>query len=178
MPPEDTMTATTAAEHAHDTSRRPTAEALALVGWIALSLSAGLVGQWLGGGMPDPWYQQLNKPPFTPPGWVFAPVWSTLFVLMGIAAWLVWRTNRSGRRLALALFCVQLIPNAAWSGLFFGLHRPGLALIDLGLLVILLAWTIGAFWRIRRLAAGLLGPYLAWCLFAALLNASIWRMNA
>lgn len=125
------------------------------------------------------WYQELAKPPFSPPDWVFGPVWTVLYLMMGVAAWLVWR--RAGLRdgaAALTLFGVQLALNAAWSWLFFGFRLPGVAFVELLVLWAAIAATLVAFWR-TTLAAGLLMvPYLAWVSFAAALNLALWRLNA
>ena len=126
---------------------------------------------------PGAWYQSLSKPPWNPPDWIFAPVWSVLFISMALAAWLVLRSQRAGRRMALLVFAIQLILNGAWSWLFFGLHEPGLALLELVLLWIAILVTILLFARIRRLAALLLIPYLAWVSFAGALNYSLWQLN-
>ena len=123
------------------------------------------------------WYAELQKPEWNPPGWVFGPVWSTLYLLMAIAAWLVWNSSHAARNGAIALWCVQLVVNAAWSWLFFGLHRPGWALADLALLIVAVVWTLRKFYTIRPLAGILLLPYLAWILFAWVLNLTLWRMN-
>ena len=121
------------------------------------------------------WYSGLVKPSWTPPSWVFGPVWSVLYLCMAVAAWLVWRKGNA--LVPLTFFAVQLAFNAAWSWLFFGLHSPGAALIDIVLLWIAIAATTIAFWR-RSVVAGLLFlPYLAWVSFAATLNFAIWRLN-
>ncbi len=125
------------------------------------------------------WYAGLAKPAWTPPGWVFGPVWTTLYALMGIAAARVWLRRRHTRpgRASLALFGLHLALNAAWSFLFFGLRSPGLGLAEIvvlwATLVVLVAW----WWRLERIAAVLLLPYVAWASFAAVLNAAIWGLN-
>ncbi len=124
--------------------------------------------------MPDAWYAGLRKPSFNPPGWVFGPVWTVLYLLMGVAAWLVWL--RRGRT-ALGLFAGQLTLNAVWTPLFFGAHAPLAALVDLALLWVLLLATGVGFFRIRPVAGWLLMPYLAWVSFAAALNLQIVRLN-
>ncbi|MHB1038308.1 MAG: TspO/MBR family protein [Pirellulales bacterium] len=117
----------------------------------------------------------LTKPSWTPPGWLFGPVWSVLYLSMAVAAWLVWRKGNAV--MPLALFAVQLTFNAAWSWLFFGLHSPGMAFIDIVLLWAAIVATTIVFWR-RSLVAGLLFvPYLAWVSFAGVLNFGIWRLN-
>jgi len=125
------------------------------------------------------WYGQLNKPSFNPPGWVFAPVWTDLYILMGVAAFLVLRKGLDKRavQVALVLFCLQLGLNALWSPLFFGLHRIGWALVDILALWLAIVATIWAFGRVTASAAVCLVPYLAWVSFASVLNASLWQLN-
>jgi len=146
--------------------------AAGLVGWIVICFGAAAIGARF---RPDAWYADLDKPAWNPPSWVFAPVWTVLYALMGGAAWLAWR--EAGLGLELVPFAVQLGLNAAWTWLFFGRHRPGLALLDLAALWIAIAATLAAFWRVRPLAGGLLLPYFAWVSFAAALNAAVWRRN-
>lgn len=149
-----------------------------LAAFLAVSFAAGGVGNLLGGSGVREWYPTLTKPSFTPPAWVFGPVWSLLYAMMGVAAWLVWR-ERGLRRAAgaMILFAAQLVCSAAWSGLFFGLRSPGAALADIAALWGLLVATVAAFWRIRPAAAALLLPYLGWVSFAAILNYEFWRLN-
>lgn len=129
--------------------------------------------------MPGDWYAALAKPSWNPPGWLFGPVWSTLYAMMAVAAWLVWQRGEGGvRRRALGLYLGQLVLNAAWTPLFFGLHLMGIALAEMLLLWVMIAATIVAFHRVHRLAAWLLFPYLAWVSFAAVLNFTLWRLNA
>lgn len=133
------------------------------------------------GGMftPGEWYAQLAKPSWTPPAWIFAPVWTLLYTMMAVAGWLAWlRAGLAGGRIAFTFFGIQLALNAAWSWIFFGLHRPGLAALEIIVLWLAIAATIGAFWRIRPASGALLLPYLAWVSFAAALNMAIWRLNA
>jgi benzodiazapine receptor len=147
-----------------------------LVGWIVLSLSAGFIGSRF---PVDGWYIALEKPPFNPPGFVFAPVWTALYVCMGIAAWLVWKSRGlSGAPVALGLFVGQLALNALWSYLFFGAHKPMFALIDIAALWVLIFATMLAFWKIRIPSGVLMMPCLAWVSFASVLNFSIWRLNS
>ncbi|MBE7462193.1 MAG: tryptophan-rich sensory protein [Planctomycetes bacterium] len=151
---------------------------LALTVCIGVCLGAGALGSLLSFDGIANWYPSIAKPAWTPPSWVFGPVWSLLYLCMGIAAWRVWR--RDGLRegcLALGVFGLQLATNAIWSGLFFGLRLPGLALLDLLVLWILILVTIVLFAARDRLAAGLLGPYWAWVTFAAALNAAIVQLN-
>jgi tryptophan-rich sensory protein len=125
------------------------------------------------------WYANLNKPAFNPPGWVFGPVWTTLYIMMGISAFLVWRKGLDSKlvRVALACFIVQLILNAIWTPLFFGLHSPLAGLIDIVLLLSAIDLTVILFLRISKPAALLLVPYGLWVLFATILNASIYLLN-
>lgn len=152
-------------------------DAAALAIFLGGSLLASLLGASSGGS--DSWYAALNKPPWTPPGWLFGPVWTLLYVAMAAAAFLVWRTRGGfgGARRELGLYAVQLALNAAWSPLFFGAHRPGLALFDIGLLWLVLAALVPLFFRVRRAAGLLLVPYLAWVTFASALNLSIVLRN-
>lgn len=144
--------------------------------WVALPL---LIGAGVGGlFQPGPWYDELAKPSWNPPSWVFGPVWTALYVLMGVAAWLVWDRHGRSARGALTLFVVQLLFNAAWSAIFFGLQSPGLAFAEILVLWALIVATTVAFWRLRAVAGGLMLPYLAWVSFAAVLNFTIWRLNA
>jgi tryptophan-rich sensory protein len=125
---------------------------------------------------PDAWFNTLAKPWFMPPTRLFPPVWSLLYFLMAIAAWRVYRID--GFRTAIALWVVQLIANAAWTPLFFGLHRVDFALADIVALIVLLAATTIAFFRRDRLAGVLMVPYLAWVCFATALTVAIWKLNA
>lgn len=145
-----------------------------------VSLSAGLVGSLaVGGGGFAAWYSTIQKPSFTPPNWVFGPAWTMLYILMGVAAFLVWQRGLGSRagRIALACFLVQLVINALWTPVFFGLHRVGLALVVIVLLWVAIAVTMYYFAQVSRAAAVLLAPYLVWVSFATVLNASIWWLN-
>ena len=124
------------------------------------------------------WYSELSKPPFTPPSWVFGPVWTCLYVCIGLAAWSVWKV-RGFRRAAipLGLFAVQLLLNALWTPLFFGLQRPGLAFAEILVLWVMIAAAAWRFFKISRIAGWLMVPYLLWVAFAGALNFSIWRLN-
>jgi len=125
------------------------------------------------------WYTALRKPPWTPPNWVFGPVWSALYLAMAVAAWLIWREAQlPGARLALVLFAVQLVLNVGWSGIFFAARRPGLAFVEILLLGLAILAALVAFWRLSRAAGWLMAPYLVWVGFAAVLNFKVWRLNA
>jgi benzodiazapine receptor len=148
---------------------------IGLLFWVALSFAAAGVGSRF---LPGAWYAHLVKPAFNTPAWVFAPVWTLLYLVMGLAAWLVWRERGVAQAApALALFLVQLVLNAVWSWLFFGLHHIGWALVDLAALWLAIGATLLAFWAHRPLAGLLMVPYLLWVSFAALLNFQLWRLN-
>jgi tryptophan-rich sensory protein len=125
------------------------------------------------------WHAGLTKPSFNPPNWIFAPVWTTLYVLMAFALWRVLRLAGSmpGRGAALALFALQLVLNAAWSWMFFAAHSPLLGLINIVPQLCVILATIAAFWRLDRVAGPALVPLAAWVAYAAVLNAAIWRLN-
>ena len=148
----------------------------ALIAFLVLTLAVGGLGSLATMPAIPGWYAGLHKPSFNPPNGIFAPVWTTLHILMAIAAWRVWRIAGMRSR-ALALFAVQLVLNCAWSFIFFGAHMIGAALAELLVLLVLVTWTTLAFARIDRLAGWLFVPYLAWSTFAMLLNAEIWRLN-
>jgi benzodiazapine receptor len=125
------------------------------------------------------WYTTINKPSWNPPDWVFGPVWSTLYLMMAVSVWLIWR--RGGLRAArtpLTVFAVQLALNSLWSVLFFGMQHPGLAAIEIVILWAAILATVISFWRQSKVAGGLLIPYLLWVSFATVLNVTIWRLNA
>ena len=148
-----------------------------LLGWLAISFAAagigGLASAHAGG-----FYLDLTRPEWAPPGWIFGPVWSILYLLMGFAAWLIWRERGFRRaRTALLLFLVQLVANALWTWIFFVWHLGAVAFAEILLLWILILLTLMAFWRIRPLAGMLLFPYLAWVTFASALSYSIWQKN-
>ena len=152
-----------------------TRSALALVGWLALSFTAAAMGGFF---LPGEWYAGLRKPSWNPPNWIFGPVWTVLYATMAVAAWLVWkRGGFAGQRFALSLFLMQLLLNALWSPLFFGLRNTGLAFVDIVWLWLAVLATVVAFWKTRPLTGALLVPYLAWVTFASVLNFALWRLN-
>jgi benzodiazapine receptor len=151
---------------------------LALVLFVGLCLGVGGLGGAVTAESVNTWYPTLNKPSFNPPNWIFGPVWTTLNILMGVAAWRIWRAaDRDTARGPLAVFALQLAVNLGWSVAFFGLRNPGLAVIVVLALDLLVLVTVLMFRRIDGLAAWLLVPYLAWISFATLLNVTIWRLN-
>lgn len=146
-----------------------------LIGWIALTFCAALTGFFI---QPAGYYASLVKPAWSPPAWVFGPVWTVLYVLMAVAAWLIWR--RGGwrtQRGPLMLYLLQLALNALWTPLFFGLRNPGLAFAGIVLLWLAIVAVTFAFFRAHRAAGWLLAPYGLWVTFAAVLNFSIWRLQ-
>ena len=154
----------------------PLRQFIGLLGWIGLCFSAAASAVFVS---TDGWYAALLKPSWNPPAWVFGPAWTTLYLMMATAAWLVWREGgwkQQGR--ALTLFLVQWLLNALWTPLFFGMHQTGLALVEILLLWLMIAATLRAFWRVKKSAGWLMVPYLAWVSFATVLNYTIWRLNA
>jgi len=142
---------------------------------IIICFLPALIGARFG---PDEWYLQLRKPSWTPPGYLFGPVWTFLYAAMGVAAWLAWRQHGfRGARLALSLFIAQLVLNAAWTWIFFGLHAPGAAFFEIAVLWLLILATLIAFWQKHKTAAVLLLPYWLWVTFASALTFSIWQLN-
>lgn len=151
---------------------------MALVGWLVLCFAAGGIGSLFEVGNLSTWYAALNKPPLNPPNAVFPVVWTVLYALMAVSAWLVWRTRPSRcRPRGLGIFLAQLWFNFLWSWIFFGLHRPGMALVDIAALWVAILLTMRSFRKMSVTAAWLLAPYLAWVTFAAYLNFGIWRLN-
>jgi translocator protein len=151
---------------------------LSLVPFVVVCFVAAGIGSLFTSRSVKTWYPQLHRPEWTPPDWIFGPVWTVLYLMMAISAWLVWRsTDWSSARLALALFAVQLILNTLWSVVFFGLRKIGAAFGEILLLLTMIVATTVAFQAISLLAAWLLLPYLAWVWFASYLNFRIWQMN-
>ena len=154
-----------------------TKQIVGLIAWLALSFAASGIGA-LASIRAVSFYGQLAQPSWAPPPSVFGPVWTILYALMGVAAWLVWRVGGfRANRAALVLFFVQLAVNALWSWLFFAWHHGALAFADILLLWVLIIATLLAFWRVRPLAGALLIPYLMWVSFAAALNFFVWQLN-
>jgi tryptophan-rich sensory protein len=156
--------------------QRPSAgrQTLRLVVFLAITFGAAAFGAQF---MPGPWYAEIAKPAWTPPSWVFGPVWTILYVMIALSAWLVWRAQpRFG--VPIGLWCAQLALNTIWSWLFFGLERPDLAAGDIVVLLGTIVATAYAFAGMSRTAALLLLPYGLWVGFATALNIAIWRLNA
>jgi tryptophan-rich sensory protein len=157
---------------------KPGRDVLGLVVFLVLCLGVSGIGVVITATSVATWYQGLQKPLFNPPDWVFAPVWTTLYIVMAVAAWRVWRrTDSAAGQRALTLFVVQLGLNLLWSFLFFGYQQVGLALIEIVILLIAIIGTTTLFWQIDRLAGALFVPYALWVSYATVLNASLWLLN-
>jgi len=145
---------------------------------ILIAQAAGIIGSFFTASSVRTWFVDLVKPAWNPPSWLFGPVWITLYTLMGLSAYIVWQ-NRDvpGAKLALSIYAVQLALNALWSILFFGLRNPGLAFLEIIVLLVFIIVTTVLFWKINTWAGVLLLPYIAWVSFATFLNYSIWQLN-
>jgi len=147
--------------------------------FLLLCYSAAVLGSIWSSSSVGTWYADLKKPSFNPPNWIFGPVWSVLYFLLALSAWLVWRrADWGGARLALTLFFAQLALNVAWLALFFGLRRLGMALVEIVFLLSTIVATARAFRAVSALAFWLLVPYALWVAFATLLNFKIWQLNS
>lgn len=155
-------------------------EVLKLLSSVVVCQLAGIIGSVFTASSVSTWYAALRKPSFTPPGWLFGPVWISLYALMGVAAYLVWRSGLTHRevRIALTLFVAQLVLNALWSAMFFGLRSPLAGFVNILALWVLILLTVFYFLRVSTTAGVLLVPYIVWVTFAAVLNYSIWTMNS
>jgi tryptophan-rich sensory protein len=150
---------------------------MGLFAWLVVVFAAAAIGGYASASAGE-FYGALARPSWAPPGWLFGPVWSLLYTLMGIAAWLVWRVGGFGAaRSALIVFMVQLAANALWTWLFFVWRQGGLAFAEILLLLALIFATLVLFWRANRRAAALLIPYVLWVSFAGALTLSTWRLN-
>jgi translocator protein len=153
-------------------------QVVGLLAWLLLSFATAAIGA-VASSEAGAFYAQLIRPSWAPPGWLFAPVWTVLYVLMGTAAWLVWRRHGfKEARTALALFIIQLGANALWTWIFFVWHQGALAFAEIVFLWCLIAATVASFWRLNKGSAVLLLPYLAWVTFASALTFATWRLNA
>lgn len=146
---------------------------------VFISLMAGIAGSFFTAPAIETWYKDLNKPSFNPPAWIFAPVWTVLYLLMGVAAFLVWREGIQHRnvQIGLGLFIFQLILNALWSIIFFGQQNPLAGFVEILVLWVAIAVTIYYFYKVNPTAAYLMIPYILWVTFATILNFSIWQLN-
>jgi len=151
---------------------------LPLIGFILITFIAAFIGSLFTTPSITSWYRNLNKPSFAPPNFLFAPVWTILFFLMAIAAFLVWQNkNNSQAKKALIFYFVQLAFNSLWSIIFFGLHNPGVAFLEIIILWLLILLTLIKFYKIQKIAGLLLVPYLLWVSFASFLNLFVWLLN-
>lgn len=163
-------------ERAFGPPLHPVRSVVGLGAWLLLTFAVALAASLAA---PGEWYAALRKPAWTPPNWLFGPVWTVLYTLMALAAWLVWQHGGLFRQaLPLGAYLVQLALNGLWSWIFFGWRAPGWAFAEILLLAAAIGVTMRLFARGSRPAAWLLAPYLAWVLFAAALNFSLWRLNA
>jgi tryptophan-rich sensory protein len=152
-------------------------QALGFLGWLCVCFAAAVLGAFASA-QAGAFYQSLNRPPWAPPGWLFAPVWTLLYLLMAISAWLIWREGGFRKAAsALSLFLFQLAVNALWTWLFFVWHQGALALAEILLLWLLILATTWMFWRRNRTAGALLVLYLAWVSFASVLTWAVWIRN-
>lgn len=150
---------------------------LQLIGFILVCQLVGIVSSVFTVAAIDNWYAGLTKPSFNPPSWLFAPVWTVLYLLMGLAVFFVWEINDQRKKKATNIFWLQLFLNGLWSFLFFGLNSPLAGLVGILFLWLAIVWTIKGFYPLSKKGAYLLLPYLAWTSFAAFLNFSLWRLN-
>ena len=159
-----------------DTTRRR--DTVAFIAFLAPCLAVSAIGGAVTATSVGTWYQSLAKPPFNPPDWIFAPVWTVLFFMMAIAGWRVWRRDGLRKtRSALMLFACQLVLNLAWSILFFGFRSIGAALVEILVLLLAILATTVMFWQRDRVAGMLFVPYAGWVAFAMALNAALWQLN-
>ena len=153
---------------------------LKLVIAILIPLLVGFTSGFFTATGVDSWYQTIQRPSWNPPNWIFAPVWTTLYILMGIALYLIWKADSDTpvKKYAITLFAVQLILNFFWSFIFFSQHQPGWAFVEIVVMWLMILLTIFAFAKINTTAAWLLVPYISWVSFAAILNFTIWKLNS
>jgi len=149
-----------------------------LAAFVLLCLAVSGIGGWVTATSVGGWYQTLAKPAFNPPDWVFAPVWTVLYLMIAASGWRVWRRcGLAGAPWAMAVYALQLALNLSWSFVFFGAQAIGAALAEIVVLLAAIGVNLRLFWTIDRAAALLLAPYAAWVAFAAVLNAALWRLN-
>jgi len=145
---------------------------------VAIPVAVGFIGTAVGGGGDSDWYRQLNKPSWTPPDWVFPVMWTTLYILMGVSSWLVWKQGGfSQQSYPLGAYCFQLALNFMWTPIFFGMKRPDFAFVEIVILWLAIAVTIYLFWPVNAIASMLLLPYILWVTVATALNWYIWMYN-
>ena len=158
--------------------RKRAGDLLGLGSFLVLCLAISAIGGWVTADSVGTWYLTLQKPVFNPPDWVFAPIWTLLYLMIALAGWRVWRrVGLSGARAGMVAYSAQLALSLAWSFLFFGGRMIGIALAEIVLLLVVIGANAVLFWRADRLAAWLLVPYAAWVAFACVLNFALWRLN-
>lgn len=145
---------------------------------IAICLALGLFSGFSTVESINSWYRFINKPSWNPPNWIFGPVWTLLYILMGIAVALIWHTQHQNKKTAITFFVIQFALNIAWSFIFFNLHAIGWAFMEIIVMLFFIAITIFSFYKISKPAAWLMVPYLIWVLFATVLNGTIWHLNS
>lgn len=147
--------------------------------FILISQTAGIIGSIFTSSSIADWYVNVNKPSFNPPNWIFGPVWITLYTLMGIASYLIWKARKKNlqTKTALIIYAVHLVLNVLWSIIFFGLRNPGMAFVEIIILLIMILATMYWFFKINKTAFYLFVPYLLWVSFASVLNFYIWKLN-
>lgn len=148
-----------------------------LAAFVGINVAVSALGGWATSSSVGTWYAALAKPAFNPPDWIFAPVWSALYLMIAVAGWRAWRRGGGDARLALTVYAVQLVLNLSWSLVFFGARLIGPALLVIAALLAAIVVNAVLFWRLDRLAGALLVPYAAWVCFAAVLNAALWGLN-
>lgn len=158
---------------------KKTIQIAGLIFWVGICYLTAWTGAQVSPGIASAeWYQSLNKPDWNPPAWLFGPVWTTLYTMMGVAAWLVWKRFGFGEgRTALVWFLIQLGLNGLWSQIFFGLQEPGWAFVEILFLLAAIIYTTVLFFEKNRIAGWLMVPYILWVSFATALNGAIWVMN-
>ncbi len=157
---------------------KKTTKYLPLVISIILAQGSGLIGSIFTASSVNTWFETIYKPTWNPPSWIFGPVWTMLYLLMGIAAYIIWqKKDIVGTKMALSVYGIHLVFNSLWSILFFGLKNPQLAFFEIIFLLILIIITTMLFWKIDRRAGALMFPYIAWVSFATVLNYTIWQLN-
>ncbi len=149
---------------------------ISLIGFIFITFFASAIGGFVTRISKEPWYSTINKPSFNPPDWVFAPVWTTLYIFMAFAIWLIWINPRKTKKIFYIYF-IHLFINTTWSVIFFGLHQIFLALLVIGLIIFFIIWLIRLYLPVNKLSVYLMIPYLGWCCYAFVLNLNLYLLN-
>ena len=149
---------------------------ISLIGFIFVTFFASAIGGFTTRISKEPWYSTINKPSFNPPDWVFAPVWTTLYIFMAFAIWLIWINPRKTKKIFYIYF-IHLFVNTTWSVIFFGLHQIFLALLVIGLIIFFIIWLIRLYFPVNKWSVYLMIPYLGWCCYAFVLNLNLYLLN-